>query len=94
MTDISRRGFLGGTAACAVAAALPVLVAPELSGVAINMAYRASMPPIFDGAVGTYNGVLVREVWAIDLGAAARQSLVRWYQKRGSDAFEEWAPWE
>lgn len=50
MTDLSRRGFLGGVAACAVAAALPILPPPPPS------------PPIFAGSIGVYNGVLFREL--------------------------------
>jgi|SRR5882724_3804819 len=48
--ELSRRNFLRGTAACAVAAAVPLPVLAE------------TIPPIFDGYIGTYNGVIIRQV--------------------------------
>lgn len=74
---ISRRNFLRGASACAVAAALPV---PVLSN-----DYWPAGGPIFKGSIGVYQGVILREMGArevFDLNACARRSLVRWYAER------------
>lgn len=57
---VSRRQFLQGASACAVAAALsdPVMAEAD-SGVAIAMRYFATRP-IFEGSIGTYQGVILR----------------------------------
>lgn len=52
MSELSRRGFLSGIAACAIAPALPPMRAlPMIS----------DWPPIFAGSIGTYNGIIFRE---------------------------------
>lgn len=78
--SISRRNFLSGSAACAVAAALPVL-----PGAAPVMWSRNVTPPIFEGAIGVYDGVVVRDFY--DLNACAREGLWKWARDRG-----QWEP--
>jgi len=58
--SISRRNFLRGVSACAVAAALPPVAVEADSGVAIAARYFAG-GPIFDGSIGTYQGVVLRK---------------------------------
>lgn len=83
MTDISRRGFLGGVAAVAATVGLPVPALPE-SATAIMARYRASVAvqeaiirasvarPIFLSCTGIYNGVVLREVWDLDFEEPTR----------------------
>lgn len=72
--SISRRNFLTGSAACAVAA-LPAM--PDAVPV---MWSRNVTPTIFEGAIGTYQGVIIRE--AVDLRETARRRLVDWYVQK------------
>jgi hypothetical protein len=66
VVDISRRGFLGGVAAAAVVAALPI---PAPLPESYMMILESG--PIFEGAVGVYNGVIFRTVPFIRSGKSA-----------------------
>lgn len=68
--DISRRGFLRGAAASTVAAAVPLPMLAEA---------MPAMSPIFEGATGIYNGVIIRETY--DLRASARAVLGKWISR-------------
>lgn len=70
MTNISRRGFLGGVAAATAVAALP---APAPLG---------TMPRIFEGSIGVYNGVLIRRVIDADLRRSMRNAVREWVALR------------
>lgn len=72
--DVSRRWFLSGAGACAAAAAIPLPALPDMSLLAPY--HVVTGPPIFDGAIGTYNGVIIRE--SFDLRVCAREALAAW----------------
>jgi hypothetical protein len=71
---VSRRNFLQGSAACAVVGAAPL---PVLADAAPVMWSRNVTPPIFDGSIGSYQGVILRE------GVVPR--LVDWWQRNLTD---------
>lgn len=68
---MDRRRFLRGVASCAVAVTLPI-PAP-LADYAVSFEPSG---PVFEGAVGVYRGVIIRQ--AVDLRASARASLAHW----------------
>ena len=80
---MNRRNFLRGASAVAVAAALP---APVLADGPVTAKLLVEHRPIFQGAIGTYQGVVLRSMnmETYDLNAYARQTLKSWF--KGVDA--------
>lgn len=77
---MNRRDFLRGSAACAVAAAVPLPVAM----VEAPLVAPYHVVGIFDGVTAIYHGVPMREVYSVDLLGVARAGLRQWAAASGT----------